>query len=153
MKITPIAISVALLGSAAQAQDTYAGVSFDYGVADNDNSQTVATLLGGATYDLGMMTLGGEVEYGASAVLGGDYDTARLRLLGGYDFGTLTALASIGGTSFSGDAGDFTGFNFGLGVQTQISNALDLRGEVIRDVMGEDGADATTGRIAAIYSF
>jgi hypothetical protein len=74
-------------------------------------------------------------------------------ILGGYDFGTLTALASIGGTSFSGDAGDFTGFNFGLGVQTQISNALDLRGEVIRDVMGDDGVDATTGRIAAIYSF
>lgn len=152
MKITTIAIAVALLGSAVQAQDTYAGVSFDYGLADDDNSQTVATIMGGASYDLGMMSIGGEVEYGASAVLGGDYDTARLRLLGGYDFGTLTALGSIGGTSFSGDAGDFTGYNFGLGVQAPISSALDIRGEVIRDVMG-GGVDATTSRIAAIYSF
>ena len=29
MKITPIAIAVALLGSTAHAQDTYAGFSFD----------------------------------------------------------------------------------------------------------------------------
>jgi len=153
MKITTIAIAVALLGGAANAQDMYAGVAFDYGLADTDDSQTVATLLGGVTYDLGTMSISGEVEYGAAAVLGGDYDTARLRLIGGYDFGTVTALASIGGTSFSGDAGDDTGFNFGLGVQAQITNSLDLRGEVIRDVMGDDGTDATTGRVAAIYSF
>lgn len=153
MKTTTIAIAVALLGSAANAQDTYAGVSFDYGLADDDNGQTVATLLGGATYDLSMVSLSGEVEYGAAAVLGGDYDTARLRLLGGYDFGTVTALGSIGGTSFSGDAGDFTGFNLGLGVQTQISDALDVRGEVIRDVMSDGDMNATTSRIAAIYSF
>ena len=30
MKITTIAIAVALLGNAASAQDIYAGVSFDY---------------------------------------------------------------------------------------------------------------------------
>lgn len=153
MKITTIAIAVALMGGAASAQDMYAGVSFDYGQADNDENQTAASLLAGATYDMGMMSVGAEVEYGAAAVLGGDYDTARLRLTGGYDFGSITALASIGGTRFDDGDNAYTGYNFGLGAQAPITSALDLRGEIIRDIMSDDGSDATTGRIAAIYSF
>ena len=153
MKITTIAIAVALLGNAASAQDVYAGVSFDYNLGDDDNSQTAASLLAGGTYDMGVFSVGAEVEYGAAAVLGGDYDTARLRLMGGYAFDNYTALASIGGTRF--DDGDvaYTGYNFGLGLQAPITNALDLRGEVLRDIMSDGGSNATTTRVAAIYSF
>ncbi|MDG1376443.1 MAG: hypothetical protein P8P56_05375 [Yoonia sp.] len=102
---------------------------------------------------MGVFSVGAEVEYGAAAVLGGDYDTARLRLMGGYAFDNYTALASIGGTRF--DDGDvaYTGYNFGLGLQAPITNAFDLRGEVLRDIMSDGGSNATTMRVAAIYSF
>ena len=99
------------------------------------------------------MSVGAEVEYGASATFGGDYDTTRLRLMGGYEFGSMTALASIGGTRFSVDDNAQTGYNFGLGLQAPITNALDVRGEIVRDIMEDGDYNTTTSRVAAIYSF
>lgn len=153
MKISIIAVAVALTGSAAQAQDVYAGVAFDYGSPHAGDAQTAASLMAGASYDLGTMSLGAEVEYGASATFGGDYDTARLRLIGGYDFGGVTALASIGGTRYNTGADTFTGYNFGIGAQMPVSDVLDIRAEFMRDMMEDYGTNVTTTRIAAIYSF
>ena len=153
MKISTIAIAVALMGSTAHAQDIYAGVAFDYGTPHAGDSQTAATLLFGGAYDMGVLALGAEAEYGAPATFGGDYDTARLRLIGSYDFGSMTALASVGGTRYDAGALNYTGYNYGLGVQVPVTNALDLRGEVIRDMMDDYGTNVTTTRVAAIYSF
>lgn len=154
MKITYLAIAILMTAGAAQAQDAFVGVSVDYGVGQDDNSQTVASLLAGGSYDLGLFTLGAEVEYGAAATLGGDYDTARLRLMGGYDLGPVTALASIGGTYFDAGEQDFSGYNFGLGLQAPITDSLEVRGEIMRDIMSDDGGtNATTSRLAAIYAF
>ena len=148
MKISMIAVAIALTGGAAQAQDVYAGVAFDYGSPHAGDAQTAASLLAGASFDTGLLSFGAEVEYGASATFGGDYDTARLRVIGGYDFGGFTALASIGGTRYT-----FSGYNYGLGAQVPVSNAIDLRAEFIRDMMDDYGANVTTTRIAAIYDF
>lgn len=153
MKISVIAVAIALTGGAAQAQDVYAGVAFDYGSPHSGDAQTAASLLAGASYDTGLLSFGAEIEYGASATFGGDYDTARLRIMGGYDFGGFTALASIGGTRYDAGADTFSGYNFGLGAQVPVSNAIDLRAELIRDIMDDYEADVTTTRIAAIYAF
>lgn len=153
MKITTLATAIALMAGAAQAQDIYAGVSFDYGNAQSGDDQTAASLLIGGGYDIGAFTVGAEAEYGASATFGGDYDTARLRLIGAFGFGNMTGLASIGGTQFSTDGDNLTGYNFGLGLQTPITNSLDIRGELIRDMMDDSDFNTTTSRVAAIYSF
>jgi hypothetical protein len=153
MKITVIAVAMALTGGAAQAQDIYAGVAFDYAYPHAGDTQTAATLLAGASFDVGTISFGAEIEYGASATFGGDYDTARLRLVGAYDFGSVTALATVGGTRYDAGADTFSGYNFGLGAQVPISDALDLRGEFIRDMMDDYGTNVTTTRIAAVYDF
>jgi len=110
-------------------------------------------LLAGANFDVSGFTVGAEIEYGASVALAGDYDTLRLRLLGGYDFNGFTALASVGSTRY--DFGDTTnsGYNYGVGGQFPISDSLDVRGEIMRDMMGTEASNTTTTRLAAIYSF
>lgn len=153
MKFTFLAAAIICASSAASAQDIYAGVALDYGKPHAGDDQSVASLLLGGNYNLGTIALGAEAEYGAAAAFGGDYDTARLRLIGAYDFGSVTALASVGGTRYDEGADSFTGYNFGLGVQLPVSNALDLRGEIIRDMMDDFDANVTTTRIAAIYTF
>lgn len=154
MKISIIAVVVALSGSAVHAQDVYAGVAFDYAKPHSGDDQTAATLMAGVSYDVGTLSFGAEVDYGASFTFGGDYDTARLRLIGGYDFGGVTALASVGGTRYDTGADAFTGYNFGIGAQIPISDALDVRAEIMRDMMETSFLNnVTTTRIAAIYSF
>lgn len=153
MKITTLAAALLCAGTAASAQDIYAGVAVDYGLPHSGDGQAAASLLLGGTYNLGTLAIGAEAEYGAAATFGGDYDTARLRLIGSYDFGSFTALASLGGTHYdTGDDG-FSGYNFGLGAQMPLTNTLDVRGEIIRDMMDDYGTDVTTTRLAAIYTF
>jgi hypothetical protein len=153
MKISAIALAVAMTGSAAHAQDVYAGVAFDYGKPHAGDDQTAASLMAGVSYEVGTLSFGAEVEYGASATFGGDYDTARLRLIGAYDFGGVTALASIGGTRYDAGADTFTGYNYGIGAQVPVTAALDVRAEIMRDMMDDYGTNVTTTRLAAIYSF
>lgn len=145
-------VAVVSYAGSAQAQDAYVGVALEYGKLSEDNSQTAASVLAGAEFDVGIATVAIEAEYGAASTFGGDYDTTRLRLIGGYDLGGATALASIGGASYSGGDIKVDGISYGLGVQMPVTNSLDLRGEVLYDDISElDGV--TTGRIAAIYSF
>lgn len=153
MKLSIFAAAFVVAGAAAQAQDIYAGVAFDYATPHAGDTQTAASLFLGGNYELGTLAIGAEAEYGAAATFGGDYDTARLRLIGSYDFGTVKALASLGGTRYDAGADAFTGYNYGIGVQVPVSNALDMRGEIIRDMMDDYGTNVTTTRIAAIYSF
>lgn len=159
MKLFQISAAMAVVAAisyagAAQAQDVYAGVAFDFNQPHSGSSQQAASLLLGGTVDMGTLSIGVEADYGASSTFGGDYDTARLRLMGGYDLGSVTALGSIGATRFMDDAGNADGYNVGLGLQGAVSNSLDLRGEMIRDfVADEHGTNVTTTRLSAIYSF
>lgn len=153
MRISALAVIIALGAGAAQAQDAYVGVALDYGTPHAGEDQALATLLGGVTFDLGTMSLGAEVEYGAAAALAGDYDTARVRFVGGYDFGDVTALATFGATRYDAGAVTTSGYNYGIGAQFGMTDALDLRGEIMRDMMGTRDTNTTTTRIAAIYSF
>ncbi len=153
MRISALALALAVTGGAAHAQDVYVGVALDYGQPHSGDTQSVASLMVGGAFDMGTMSVGVEAEYGAAASFGGDYDTARLRLLGGYDLGSVTALASIGATSYDLGATSASGYNVGLGVQMPVNNALDVRAEFIRDFMDDYGTDVTTTRIAAVYSF
>ena len=146
-------VAVVSYAGSAQAQDVYTGVALDYNLPHAGDAQQAASLLLGAQIDLGQITVGAEADYGAAAAFGGDYDTARLRLMAGYDFGSVTALGSLGSTRFMDDAGNYDGYNVGLGVQGAISNTLDLRGEIIRDFMDDFGTNVTTTRLSAIYSF
>ena len=153
MRISTLAAIAVLSGSAAAAQDIYAGVGFDFGNPSSGDSQTVASLMIGSSFDAGSMTIGIEGEYGAAATFGGDYDTARLRLLGGFDMDGFTAIGSVGSTQHSTNAGKVNGYNLGVGVQVPVNSALNVRGEILHDVMEGSAANATTSRIAAIYSF
>ncbi|WP_458791296.1 hypothetical protein [Yoonia sp. MH D7] len=153
MKFTTLLAALVCAGTSASAQDIYAGVALDYGLPHSGDAQTAASLLVGGSYSLGTMAIAGEAEYGAAATFGGDYDTARLRLIGSYDFGSVTALASLGGTYYDAGADTFTGYNFGVGAQMPITGALDIRGEIMRDMMDDYGTNVTTTRLAAIYTF
>lgn len=146
-------VAVVSYAGSAQAQDIYSGVALDYNLPHSGDAQQAASLLFGAKADLGQISVGAEADYGAAAAFGGDYDTARLRLMAGYELGSVTALGSLGATRFMNDVGNYDGYNVGLGVQGAISNSLDLRGEVIRDFMDDYGTNVTTTRLSAIYSF
>lgn len=153
MQKTAFTLALILLAGTATAQDTYIGVSVDYGTNTAQSDQTVASLMAGGSFDLGQMAIGAEIEYGAAATLGGDYDTLRVRAIGSYDLGSFSAMASLGSTRFSTSADNYSGYNLGLGVQMPVSDTIELRGEVIRDFVDGFGADTSTTRIAAIYSF
>jgi len=153
MQKTALTLAVALLGTAVQAQDVYLGVTVDYGMPKSGDSQAAASLLAGGSYDLGLAAIGAEAEYGAAAIFGGDYSTARLRAIGSFDLGEFTGLASIGGTRFGADSQSYMGYNLGIGAQFPISNALEVRGELIRDFMDDFGSDVITTRVGAVYSF
>ncbi len=159
MKLFLISAAVAVVAvvsyaGSAQAQDIYAGVAVDYNKPHSGTDQQAASLLLGGSMDMGTFSIGVEADYGAAATFGGDYDTARLRLMGGFDLGSVTAIGAIGGTRFMQDAGNADGYNIGVGLQGAVSNSIDLRGEMIRDFMADEfGTNVTTTRISAIYSF
>lgn len=153
MRIFTAALALALTTGAAHAQDMYLGVAFDYGKPHAGDDQTAASLMAGVAFDAGTIGYGAEIEYGASSTFGGDYDIARIRAVGSYDLGSMSALASVGATQYDTGVAKFSGYNFGLGVQVPVNDALDVRAELIRDMMDDFGNNVTTTRLAAVYAF
>ena len=153
MKRLVLAAAIAFGANTALAQDAYLGVGFDFNSPATGDNQTIASISAGVTKDVSILTIGLEAEYGAASFFGGDFDTSRLRLLGYYEIGGILATASVGGTSVSDGTDSYGGYNLGIGMQIPFSDNLDLRGELLRDVMDDATADITTTRIAAIYKF
>ena len=153
MRISILAAALAVTAGATSAQDFYAGVGFDYNHPHSGDHQQAATLLLGAAFDVGTLSFGIEADYGAATAFKGDFDTARLRVLAGYDFGNVTAFGTAGGTRYMDGEGNYDGYNLGLGVQGAVTDKIDLRGEMIRDFMSSYDNNITTTRLAAIYSF
>ena len=153
MRIFTPALALALTTGAAYAQDMYVGVAFDYAKPHAGDDQTAASLMAGVAFDAGSIGYGAEIEYGASSTFGGDYNIARIRAVGSYDLWSMSALASVGATQYDTGVAKFSGYNFGLGVQVPVNDALDVRAELIRDMMDDFGNNVTTTRLAAVYSF
>ena len=149
------AASAALLCTGAGAQEFYAGASLDYMLPHSGDSQTVGTLIGGvAVLSTDRYSFGAELELGQRIAGDNDYDTQRYRLWGSYPLGQVAARGSIGITQYDFDGTRAEGAHIGLGVETDVSDRVTLRGEFIRDFMDDAFTDAvTTSRIGVFYNF
>lgn len=147
-------VLAATLGTAVQAQDVYVGGSLDYHFPHSGDAQTVGSLIAGLGIDAGPFAMIGEAEYGAQIAGDNDYDTARVRILGSYDWGDFTLRAGGGITEYYFDDDTAGGFNFGFGAERAVTDTLTVRGELIRDFMDNTFTDAvTTTRVAVLYNF
>ncbi|WP_373635271.1 hypothetical protein [Yoonia sp. SS1-5] len=144
-------VAAGLIGSAANAQDIYAGAALDYGYPHSGDTQTVASLIAGI--GLGPW-YGAEVEIGGRIAGDADYGTQRLRAWGTYDLGAVKARFAGGLTSYDLGDSEADGYNLGVGVERNFSDKVTLRGEFIRDFMDDTfTAAVTTTRVAVLYNF
>ncbi|MEL6841286.1 MAG: hypothetical protein AAFP85_18530 [Pseudomonadota bacterium] len=154
MKTLIPALLAAVLGNAAYAQDVYVGGSLDYHFPHSGDDQVVGSVIAGLGIDAGRFAVIGEAEYGAQIAGDNDYDTARIRVLGSYDWGGYTLRAGGGVTEYYFADDTAAGLNFGIGAERAVSDTLTLRGELIRDFMEDTfTAAVTTTRVAVIYNF
>lgn len=153
MKIRSAVMALAMMGSAATAQDFYTGLTLDYASPHSGDSQTLSSIVAGLGTGSGKVAYGGELELGYHFVGDAEYDTKRLRGWGTYDLGSVKAMGSLGFTRYDFANSDETGYNIGLGVQRDMSARWALRGEFIRDFMDGDVPDTTTTRIGGLFKF
>lgn len=155
MRIQMIVAALTVAAAPVAAQDFYVGGGFDYAKPHSGDDRTAATGFAGVAFGNGAIGYGAEIEFGKTIDDNTDYNTARARLIGSYDFGGFAALASVGATQYDlGAGGKFDGYNFGLGALVPMSDSVAIRGEVIRDMMDDDyPTDVTTTRISVIYNF
>ncbi len=154
MKTLIPVIVAATLANVAQAQDVYVGGSLDYHFPHSGDAQTVGSLIAGLEIDAGSFSIIGEAEYGVQVAGDNDYDTARVRVLGSYDWGDYALRAGGGITEYYFGEDSAGGYNFGFGAERTVSANMSVRGELIRDFMNNTFTSAvTTTRVAVVYNF
>lgn len=155
MKTTVIALTLTSFASIAAAQDIYAGAGFDYALPHSGDAQTLGSVIAGVTFGAGTFAYGIEGDYGTTLDATAARDTARLRALGRYDFGSFAGFAAVGVTRYDVEGGDVSnGYSVGFGAELPIGTSLALRGEMIRDFMEDPfPTDVTTTRIGLLYQF
>lgn len=154
MKAMIPVLFAATLSTAAQAQDVYVGAGLDYGFPHSGDAQTVGSVIAGLGIDAGTFAVGAEAERGAQVAGDNDYDTARVRVWGSYDWRDYTFRAAGGITEYYFSDDTSGGYNAGLGVERQLTPNVRLRGEIIRDFMDNTfTAAVTTTRVAVFYNF
>jgi opacity protein-like surface antigen len=154
MKTIILGAALAACAGMASAQDFYAGGALDYAYPHSGDTQTAGSLIAGVAMSQGALGYGAELEVGAHIAGDAEYSTRRLRALGTYDLGAVAGLVSGGVTSYEGDGGNASGYNLGVGVQTNFTNTISLRAEFIRDFMDDHTTAAvTTTRVGAFYHF
>ena len=141
----------------AFAQTTpYVGFGADYATPHSGEAQSFGSIIAGATFDV-WPNIGLGIEGEIGVPIGGDDNTrqtARLRGLATYDFGTVTGFAALGVNQYLIDGDNFGGQSVGLGVQSQFAPNWMGRAEFLRDFDDSDfGTDVTTARIAIFYTF
>ncbi|WP_298848036.1 outer membrane beta-barrel protein [uncultured Ruegeria sp.] len=146
MKPLSVLIAAALIASAnpALAEDWtggYAGFSFGYADADGPGgSSGDDTAIGahlGYDQDFGNFVLGGELEYNRLSLnLGqsqGSLDSmTRLKLRGGYDFGSALGYVVIGAARAETSVDSDTAAVYGIGVAYPIGENFVISGEALR---------------------
>ncbi len=146
MKLIKATLVAALLTGAGPvvAEDwtgAYAGFSFGYADADGSggaggSSGSFGPLIG-YDYDFGNFVLGGELEYNRLNLdLGeseGSLDSlSRLKLRGGYDFGSALGYVVVG-TARARTSGDSdTAAVYGIGVAYPLGERFVISGEALR---------------------
>lgn len=152
MKTFVFAAAVALVGTVAQAQEFYAGAVYDLVLPHSGEDASSVDLLGGVRFGDGQVSYGAEADLGLSG--DADYSSMRLRGIVRNDMGRYALLGSIGYTSYDLDAGGTTdGYNFSLGGDIEITPMIDLRLEVMRDMMSDYSTNVTNVRIGSVYNF
>lgn len=153
MKLFAAAMLTAL-STAATAQELYLGAGGDYMFPHSGDAQTVGSVIAGFGIETGIYSLGGEVDAGFRLAGDNDYDTLRVRILAGYDWGDYTIRAGGGVTEYYFADDTSGGFNAGFGAERAITPDFTLRAELIRDFMDNTfTAAVTTTRVAVLYSF
>ena len=153
MKLTKAYLTAAVLLCAgpALAEDwtgAYAGFSFGYADVDGPggsggNDFTFGPHIG-FDYDFGTFVLGGELEYNRLNLdLGrseGSLDSmSRLKLRGGYDFGSALGYVVVGTARADTSGSNDTAAVYGIGVAYPINDRFVISGEALR----QDFDDAT----------
>lgn len=155
MKILISAVTAAIIGTTATAQDFYAGATLDYMYPHSGDTQTVGSFIGGVGLgSVSVFDYGAELEFGGNVAGDADYDTQRFRLWGSYDLGNVEVRLAGGVTQYDVGGDSPEGYNLGIGVENDFSERITLRGEFIRDFMEDTfTAAVTTTRIGVIYNF
>jgi len=139
-----LSVLVVFAARAAAAEDwtgAYAGFSFGYADADGPASSGGDTGSFGANIgydlDLGSFVLGGEFEYDRlnmdlGAAEGSLDGISRLKLRGGYEFGSALGYVVVGAARASGSGDSDTAAVYGIGVAYPIGDRLVISGEALR---------------------
>ncbi len=133
-----------IAASKALAEDwtgAYAGFSFGYadvdGPSDIGGSDAAFGPHIGYDYDFGNFVLGGELEYNRLSLDLGDGNgsldsVSRLKLRGGYDFGSALGYVVVG-TARAETSGDSdTAAVYGIGVAYPLNDRFVISGEALR---------------------
>ncbi|WP_171099317.1 MULTISPECIES: outer membrane protein [unclassified Ruegeria] len=162
--------AIAAFASPTLAEDwtgAYAGFSFGYADVDGPAGSGGSTgIFGphvGFDYDFGNIVLGGELEYNRFNLdLGqseGSLDSmSRLKLRGGYDFGSALGYVVVG-TARAETSGDSdTAAVYGIGVAYPINDRFIISGEALRqdfDGLPESGGglDANVFNLRTTFRF
>ena len=146
MKSTIAALVIALfagVGPVLSEDWTGAYAGFSFGYADVDGSGNVGgSDVGfgpviGYDYDFGNFVLGGELEYNwLNLDLGqseGSLDSmSRLKLRGGYDFGSALGYVVVGAARASTSGDSDTAAVYGIGVAYPLGDRFVISGEALR---------------------
>ena len=172
MKLIKAIFSAFLLASAAPAlaedwTGAYAGFSFGYADASGPNGSDGDDLSFGPhigyDYDFGNFVLGGELEYNRLSLdLGqseGSLDSmSRLKLRGGYDFGSALGYVVVGAARADTSADSDTAAVYGIGVAYPINDRFVISGEALRQnfdnvTRSNGGLDANVFNLRTTFRF
>ena len=145
----------------------YAGFSFGYADANGANGSggndaTFGPLVG-YDHDFGNFVLGGELEYNRLSLdLGqgeGSLDgMTRLKLRGGYDFGSALGYVVIGAARLDASPENDTAAVYGIGIAYPIGDSFVISGEALRQdfdnvTTSGGGVDANVLNLRTTFRF
>ncbi|WP_234899347.1 outer membrane protein [Ruegeria lacuscaerulensis] len=169
--LLPIIVAMTLTGTiSAFAEDwsgAYAGFSFGYADADGRNGASGSdSSFGphvGYDHDFGNFVLGGELEYNRLSLnLGqneGSLDSmTRVKLRGGYDFGSALGYVVVGAARVDSSVENDTAAVYGIGVAYPVTDRFVISGEALRQnfddvTRSEGGLDSNVFNLRTTFRF
>lgn len=170
-RIAALMSSVLFLSvSPALAEDwtgAYAGFSFGYAEADGPRNSSGSNLSFGPhvgyDHDFGNFVLGGELEYNRLNLdlnqSEGSLDSmSRLKLRGGYDFGSALGYVVVGTARVNTSEDNDTAAVYGIGIAYPIGDRFVISGEALRQnfddaTRTEGGLDANVFNLRTTFRF